>query len=127
MLMARIASAPPGSQLSVQHPPQNHWQPLAVRALLMGTLWLASAAVHAQPAWQPQRPVEIVVGSGGGNDRNARVLQKLEWVFSTAEWTRMMAADLQELEFRKSAATRDHLRQQYALTRTLLADTGVTN
>jgi putative tricarboxylic transport membrane protein len=48
-------------------------------------LWLALSAAlsgtvaHAQPTWQPQRPVEIVVGSGpgGGNDRNARILQKL--------------------------------------------------
>ena len=44
---------------------------------------LLSAVAHAQPAsqpaWQPQRPVEIVVGSGpgGGNDRNARALQKI--------------------------------------------------
>jgi putative tricarboxylic transport membrane protein len=33
----------------------------------------------AQPAWRPERPVEIVVGSspGGGQDLTARVLQKI--------------------------------------------------
>ena len=37
-----------------------------------------------------------------------------------------MAADLQDLDFRKAAATRDYLRQQYELTRSLLADIGMT-
>lgn len=50
----------------------------------------------------------------------------LERVCNTAEWKRMMAADLQDLDFRKSAATRDYLRQQYELTRNLLADIGIT-
>lgn len=124
--MARIASTLPG--FCVRCPPENWRPPPAVRAPMLCMLLLAGAAAYTQPAWQPQRPVEIVVGSGpgGGNDRNARVLQKLEWVCNTAEWKRMMAADLQELDFRKSAATRDHLRQQYELTRTLLADIGVT-
>lgn len=42
-------------------------------------VFFISAAAHAQPAWQPQRQVELVVGSGpgGGNDRNARALQKI--------------------------------------------------
>jgi putative tricarboxylic transport membrane protein len=46
---------------------------LALLALMIGS------TAHAQTAWQPTRPVEIVVGSGpgGGNDRNARILQKI--------------------------------------------------
>ncbi|HTE16114.1 MAG TPA: tripartite tricarboxylate transporter substrate binding protein [Burkholderiales bacterium] len=50
----------------------------------------------------------------------------LERASNTTEWKRMMAADLQDLDFRKSAATRDYLRQQYEVSRTLLADIGMT-
>jgi putative tricarboxylic transport membrane protein len=50
----------------------------------------------------------------------------LERASSTADWKRMMAADLQDLDFRKSAATREYLRQQHELTRNLLADIGMT-
>jgi putative tricarboxylic transport membrane protein len=41
-------------------------------------LMLAPGA-HAQEAWSPQKPVEIVVGSapGGGNDKTARTIQKI--------------------------------------------------
>ena len=37
------------------------------------------ATAQAQSPWQPDKPVEFVVGSGpgGGNDRTARVLQKI--------------------------------------------------
>ena len=48
----------------------------------------------------------------------------LERVSNTAEWKRLMAADLQDLDFRKSAATRDHLRQQYEISRTVLTEIG---
>jgi putative tricarboxylic transport membrane protein len=50
----------------------------------------------------------------------------LQRVCDTADWKRMMAADLQDLDFRKAAATRDYLRQQYELTRNLLADIGIS-
>ena len=41
-------------------------------------LVMVCAAAQAQTAWQPDKAVELVVGSapGGGNDRTARVLQK---------------------------------------------------
>lgn len=50
-----------------------------MRALWMGVAMLCSATALAQAPWQPQKAVEIVVGSGpgGGNDRNARALQKV--------------------------------------------------
>ena len=40
--------------------------------------FLATGA-QAQSAWQPQKPVEIVVGSapGGGNDKTGRTIQKI--------------------------------------------------
>jgi putative tricarboxylic transport membrane protein len=42
-------------------------------------LSLSAGAAHAQPAWKPEKSVEIVVGSaaGGGNDKTARVIQKV--------------------------------------------------
>lgn len=42
-------------------------------------LAVLSVHAHAQSAWRPERPVEIVVGSspGGGTDLTARVLQKI--------------------------------------------------
>ncbi|MCC7484386.1 MAG: acyl-CoA dehydrogenase family protein [Burkholderiales bacterium] len=44
---------------------------------LAGLLMLAPAAL-AQPAWKPERPVEIVTGTtGGGADRMARLIQLL--------------------------------------------------
>jgi putative tricarboxylic transport membrane protein len=49
---------------------------LAVPALA----WLALAGMaHAQPAWKPDRTVEIVVfaAPGGGNDKGARYLHKI--------------------------------------------------
>ena len=50
----------------------------------------------------------------------------LERVATTAEWKRILAADLQDWDFRKAAPTRDYLRQQYEITRGLLADIGMT-
>ncbi len=48
----------------------------------------------------------------------------LERVSNTAEWKRMMAADLQDIDFRKSAATREYLKQQYEMSRTVLGEIG---
>lgn len=50
---------------------------------------------------------------------------QFERVANTTEWKRLLAADLQDWDFKKSAATRDYLRQQYALTRTLLVELGM--
>lgn len=50
------------------------------RMLILAALALcATAHAQPQPAWQPEKQVEFVVGSGpgGGNDRTARVLQKI--------------------------------------------------
>jgi putative tricarboxylic transport membrane protein len=49
----------------------------------------------------------------------------LERVANTAEWKRLMAADLQDLDFRKSAATREYLKQEYEKTRSFMADIGM--
>jgi putative tricarboxylic transport membrane protein len=49
----------------------------------------------------------------------------LERVSHNAEWKRLLAADLQALDFRKAAPTREYLKQQYELTRNLLADIGM--
>ena len=50
----------------------------------------------------------------------------LERVSNNAEWKRLLAADLQDLDFRKAAPTREYLKQQYEMTRNLLADIGMT-
>lgn len=42
------------------------------------------------------------------------------------DWKRQFAADYQDGDFRKSAATREHLRQQYDLLRAMYADIGMT-
>jgi putative tricarboxylic transport membrane protein len=49
----------------------------------------------------------------------------LERVANTAEWKRLMAADLQDLDFRKSAATREYLKQEYEQTRSFMAEIGM--
>ena len=56
------------------------------RMLILAALALcATAHAQPQPAWQPEKQVEFVVGSGpgGGNDRTARVLQK---IWSENKW-----------------------------------------
>lgn len=69
----------------------------------------------------------IVMGPRGITPAQVQYWENLlERVSNTAEWKRLMAADLQDLDFRRSAATRDYLRQQHELTRTLLADIGMT-
>lgn len=50
----------------------------------------------------------------------------LERISNTAEWKRILAADLQDWDFRKAAPTRQYLRQQYEITRGLLTDIGMT-
>ncbi len=50
----------------------------------------------------------------------------LERVSNNAEWKRLLAADLQDQDFRKSAPTRELLRRQYEVTRGVLADIGMT-
>ncbi len=49
----------------------------------------------------------------------------LERVSDNAEWKRLLAADLQDHDFRRSAPTRELLKQQYEMTRTVLADIGM--
>lgn len=46
---------------------------------LLGTLPCWTGLVHAQGAWQPERNIEIIVGSspGTGTDRTARLIQKI--------------------------------------------------
>src|SRR6185503_15276691 len=47
--------------------------------MLAAILAAAVTDVVAQPAWRPERSVEIVVptAAGGGNDKTARLLQKI--------------------------------------------------
>src|SRR5688572_22705713 len=47
--------------------------------ITLTALDLAAAPAPAHAQWKPERPVDIVVGSapGGGNDKSARVLQKI--------------------------------------------------
>ena len=69
----------------------------------------------------------IVLGPRGLTPPQVQYWENLlERVANTAEWKRLLAADLQDWDFKKSAATRDYLRQQYELTRTLLAEIGMT-
>jgi putative tricarboxylic transport membrane protein len=69
----------------------------------------------------------IVMGPRGLTPAQIQYWENLlERVSNTADWKRMMAADLQDLDFRKSAATREYLREQYELTRNLMADIGMS-
>lgn len=69
----------------------------------------------------------IVMGARGLTSAQIQYWENgFERVANTTEWKRLMVADFQDLDFRKSAATREHLRQQYELTRTLLAEIGMT-
>jgi hypothetical protein len=61
---------------------------------LSGTLWIAvlSASVAidvgAQPAWRPEKPVEMIITTapGGSNDQIARIIQRI--------WARAMMTEL---------------------------------
>ena len=46
---------------------------------VLAALLCAAAAVHAQPAWKPEKSVEIIIGTspGGPQDRLGRTLQKV--------------------------------------------------
>ena len=69
----------------------------------------------------------IVLGPRGLTPPQVQYWENLlERVANTSEWKRLLAVDLQDWDFKKSAATRDYLRQQYELTRTLLAEIGMT-
>jgi len=69
----------------------------------------------------------VVMGARGLAPAQVAYWENLfERTANNAEWKRLLAADFQDWDFRKSPATRDHLRQQYELTRTLLADIGMT-
>ena len=38
-----------------------------------------SIAAHAQPAWKPEKPIEIIIGTspGGPQDRMGRMMKKM--------------------------------------------------
>ncbi len=50
----------------------------------------------------------------------------IERAVNHADWKRQLAIDFQDPDFRKSAATREHLRQQYEFLRTVFSDIGMT-
>lgn len=54
-----------------------HCPPLFRFAL--ATIAVAATAAHAQPAWRPERPVEVVVpaAAGGSIDATARLIQRV--------------------------------------------------
>jgi putative tricarboxylic transport membrane protein len=54
---------------------QNNFMQLTIGTLLC----VAAAAAHAQPAWKPEKSVEIIVGTspGGPQDHMGRMLQKV--------------------------------------------------
>ena len=69
----------------------------------------------------------IVMGPRGlSAEQTAYWESMMERISNTAEWKRILAADLQDWDFRKAAPTREYLRQQYEMTRGLLADIGMT-
>src|SRR5262249_30853351 len=67
---------------------KGYGKPLMRRQLLAGAALtapvLAATAGARAAAWQPSRPVELIVGAGpgGGNDRVARMLQRIMQVRS---------------------------------------------
>jgi putative tricarboxylic transport membrane protein len=67
----------------------------------------------------------IILGPRGLTPAQVQYWETLfERAANTADWKRLMAADLQEIDFRKAAATRDYLRQQYDATKAILTDVG---
>jgi putative tricarboxylic transport membrane protein len=69
----------------------------------------------------------IVMGPRGLTPAQVQYWESLfERVNNNAEWKRLLAADLQDVNFKRAAGTREYLRQQSELTRTLLADIGMT-
>ena len=51
----------------------------AIAKTILAALLCAAAAAHAQPAWKPEKSVEIIIGTspGGPQDRLGRTLQKV--------------------------------------------------
>jgi putative tricarboxylic transport membrane protein len=49
------------------------------RAMLCACLFLMAGAVAGQPAWRPEKPVEIIVptAAGGINDQISRLMQRV--------------------------------------------------
>lgn len=54
-------------------------KPGHARAILCASLLLATGGAHAQSAWLPEKPVEIIVptGAGGINDKISRLMQRV--------------------------------------------------
>ena len=51
----------------------------SITKIILAALLCATATVHAQPAWKPEKSVEIIVGTspGGPQDHMGRMLQKV--------------------------------------------------
>ena len=51
----------------------------SITKIILAALLCAAATVHAQPAWKPEKSVEIIIGTspGGPQDRMGRMLQKV--------------------------------------------------
>jgi len=51
----------------------------SIAKTIIVALLCAAAAAHAQPAWKPEKSVEIIIGTspGGPQDRLGRTLQKV--------------------------------------------------
>ena len=51
----------------------------SIARTILAALLCAAAAAHAQPAWRPEKSVEIIIGTspGGPQDRMGRTLQKV--------------------------------------------------
>src|SRR5688572_14420153 len=56
---------------------REHMMKVLVHAALLGVF--AATQASAQPAWRPEKPVEIILPTapGGGNDTVARLMQKM--------------------------------------------------
>ncbi len=50
----------------------------ALCSMVAAVCGIATTAAHAQTAWRPEKPIEVIVptGAGGINDANARLIQK---------------------------------------------------
>ncbi len=68
--------------ISAQPP---HWRTRSVAVLLAACTAMLVAPCASQPAWKPERSVEIIVVSapGGGNDKTGRAMQK---IWQGAKW-----------------------------------------
>src|SRR3954466_5942279 len=50
-----------------------------IRCVIGGLLFATVICAHAQPAWKPEKSVEIIIGTspGGPQDRMGRMMQKV--------------------------------------------------